>query len=180
MIIKNGFALLLSLMLLTGCYGPVKDDNLVTKSYEAADAMILIGEENKSLHHARLDREKPIVVASFVSVDNMLESSRLGRIVSEQISSRLSQQGYYVVELKLRKNIFIKEQTGELLLSREVKDVSKNHGAQAVVIGTYAAGKSYVYVSSRIVKPDNNRVIASYDYRLPIGKDTREMLEKNK
>ena len=169
--------LLVVSILLSGCYGPVKDDNLVTKSYEAADSLLIISGKNKSNHQVVLDDDKPIVVASFVNIDNMLESSRLGRIIAEQVASRMSQQGYYVVELKLRKNIFIKEQTGELLLSREVKEVSKTHGAQAVVIGTYAAGKEYVYISLRIVTPENNKIIASYDYRLPIGADTQELLE---
>ena len=169
-------SLLMTIGSLTACVG-VKDENLITTSYEAADTLLINTENNQSSHRVNLKKDKPIVVASFVNVDNMLESSRLGRIVSEQFSSRLSQQGYYIVELKLRKNIFIKNETGELLLSREIKDISKNHGAQAVVIGTYAAGDKYTYVSTRIVNPDNNMIIASHDYRLPMGRGTRRLLE---
>ena len=54
-----------------------------------------------------------IIVASFVDVNNLTVSSPFGRIMAEQVGSRLAQKGYKVIELKLRQNsIFIEKEKG--------------------------------------------------------------------
>ena len=86
-------------------------------------------------------------MASFVNVNNLEESSSFGRIIAEQITSRFTQLGHKVIELKLRQNsIFIKEGQGEFILSRDVHELSKTYNASAVVVGTYADGGDRLYV----------------------------------
>ena len=172
MSLSKHIIIVFSIIGLTACQQNIvkKETNLFKESYKAAD-ILLSGEDN------RLDLEKPIIVASFVNVSNMNESSPFGRIVAEQFASRFSQKDYYVVELKLRKNIFIKEEAGEFLLSREGREITKNHNAQAIVVGTYATGKNNIYVTVRIVNPETNRIITSYDYRMDIGDDMKKMLK---
>ncbi len=92
-------------------------------------------------------RSTPVMVATLVQVDRLSESSRLGRIFSEQIAGRMVQRGVRVVELKLRDSVALQRDQGELLLSREVREVSQSHDAQAVVVGTYAASASALYIS---------------------------------
>ena len=99
----------------------------------------------------------PIIVASFVEINNLKESSTFGRIMAEQIGSRLAQKGYKVIEMKLRQNsVFVEQGKGEFLLSRDLKDVSQNHNASAVVVGTYGCSRDKIYVSVRIVNPKNS------------------------
>ena len=115
-----------------------------------------------------------IIVASFVNVDNLEQSSTFGRIIAEQIGSRFAQKGYKVVEMKLRQHsVFMAERKGEFLLSRDLREVSRNHNAAAVVVGVYGEAYDRVYVSSRIVRPSDNVVIASCDYGVPM--DYNEM-----
>lgn len=154
----------------------IEDQDLVSSSYAAAEALAQKAAENGYL----LSGGKPILVASFVNVDDVRYSSTFGRMVAEQISSRLAQKGLKVMEVKLRDSLFIKEQTGELLLSREILDISKVHDAFAVVVGTYAEGKRTVYVTTKLVRADGNAIIGSYDYSLPVGVDTRQLLRDNK
>jgi TolB-like protein len=166
----------LAIISLTACQrNSVKEEaNLFEVSYEVVDS--LLKADSEQLKGSTLDIEKPIIIASFVNVNNMGESSPFGRIISEQFATRFSQKGYYVVELKLRKNIFIKEKAGEFLLSREVKDITKNHDAQAIIVGTYAIGESYIYITARIVNPETNRILTSHDYRMTIGNDMAKLL----
>jgi len=117
-----------------------------------------------------------ILIASFVNIDNLEESSTFGRTVSEYIGSRLNQNGYKVVEMKLRRSIFMKKNAGEFLLTRDLKEISTRHNAQAIVVGTYSLGKNVVYVSARIIKLTDNTILSSYAYKLPLGKNTRKML----
>lgn len=119
-----------------------------------------------------------ILVASFVNVDNMYDSSSFGRIVSEQIASSLASPPHMfpVTEIKLRQNIFLMEKGGEFLLSREALEVTKKHDAQAVLVGTYAISHQAVYVSARMVNPTSNQVVSSYDYSVPLDNNFRTLL----
>jgi TolB-like protein len=138
------------------------DGNLVAVSYIIADKLA----ENIAQSIGPLD---PLIVASFVNVNNLEESSGFGRIIAEQIASRFVQRGQKVIELKLRQNsIFIKEGKGEFMLSRDVREISRTYDASAVVVGTYAEGGDRLYVSARIVRPTDNIVISAYDAGIPM------------
>ncbi len=172
--------ILLSLIffMLTGCvavrqheptYGDAKNSDFILANYEATDRLLA------SLTQS-LDTRIPLVVATLVSIDELTESSRLGRAVSEQIGARLTNNGYPVVELKLRGNIFVKQTEGELLLSRELKDIVRHHKAQAVVVGTYSVAKNFIYLNLKMVSMDGSVIIAAHDYVLPMDGNVRALL----
>ena len=141
--------------------------SVIAANHHAAD-MLLQG--------APLDREHAVLVATLVNVDRLDESSRLGRIFSEQIAGRLVQRGLSVTELKMRESVAMQREQGELLLSRELRDVSRAHDAQAVVVGTYAVSSTILYVSIKLVKPDRNLVVAAHNYAVPMDDNVRALL----
>jgi TolB-like protein len=143
--------------------------DLVMESYRAADALL---EQVPWLRDSR----QPLLTATFVNVNSLENSSGLGRIVAEQVSSRFAQKGYTMIEVKLRTDIFIKEEAGEFVLSRALRDISRSHNVAAVIAGTYAVGKSSVYVSARLIRAADSLILAGYDYSLPLGPDTKAML----
>ncbi len=146
------------------------DNRLVVTSHLAVDQLLASIPQSKAL-----DRRQPIIVASLVGIDD-LTSSRLGRTIAEQLGTRLSTCGYSVAELKLRESIFIKQGEGELLLSRELKEISRNHQAQAVLVGTYAQAMNTIYVTLKLVGMSDNQVISAHDFALPIDSDVRALL----
>ena len=139
----------------------------IERNHRAADALLL---------QAPLDPAHAVLVATLVNVDRLNESSRLGRIFSEQIGSRLVQRGLRVTELKLRENVAMQRGTGELLLSREVREVSRALDAQAVVVGTYAVSTTTLFISLKIVNPVGNTVVAAHDYAMPVDENVRSLL----
>ena len=147
----------------------VPDPDLTAASYGAADKLIEGSQYG-------LARDRNIVVATFVNINDLEDSSTLGRLIAEQVSSRLTQVGYRVVELKLRKNIFMKQRGGEFMLSRAVQDVAAAHNAQAVVAGVYAVARDKVFVKSAVIQPVSAMVMSAYDYELPIGRNMRALL----
>ncbi|RMD70943.1 MAG: hypothetical protein D6819_02990 [Gammaproteobacteria bacterium] len=169
------YAILPLLLLLSACAyfqtseKEIEDADLMAANYQAADKLL----ENAKVP---LSRERNLVVATFVNIDDLEDSSTLGRLIAEHLASRLVQKGYRVVELKLRNNIFIKQRAGEFMLSRSVQDVSTAHDAQAVVAGTYAIARNQVFVNARIIQPEDSTIIASYDYVLPLGKNLRALV----
>lgn len=141
--------------------------DMVQASYRATDAL---------LQSVALDPRQPVLVATLVNVDRLSESSRLGRIVSEQIAGRMVQRGVRVTELKMRETLAMQRDQGELLLSRELREVGQAQDAQAVVVGTYAVSARQVYVSLKLVHPQGNAVVAAHDYVLPMDDDVRALL----
>ncbi len=137
------------------------ESNLVRISYNITDRLV----DNL---HIPLNQKQPILVASYVDIKHMEQSSNFGRVMAECISSRLAQKGYAVIEIKLRDSLYIKEKAGEFLLSRKIKDMTATHNAQAVVVGTYARARADIYVSSRVVQSKDGKIISSCDYRLPL------------
>ncbi|SDU64573.1 FlgO family outer membrane protein [Desulfobacula phenolica] len=165
---------------LTGCgqpqpninYHPENDD-LVYVSYS------IVNKLENSLK-APISPDDPIIVASFVDVKNLKKSSTFGRIMAEQVGSRLAQKGYKVIEMKLRHNsVFVQEGKGEFLLSRDLKAISNNHNASAVVVGTYGRIHDRVYVSARIVNPKNSVILASFDYGILLNAKQMHALMKD-
>ncbi len=146
-----------------------EDVDLVSYNYAAADALLGRVPWLK-------ERREPLLVASFVNINNMNTSSAFGRMVAEQVGSRFAQQDYTVMEMKLRSEVYIEEGAGEFALSRSVKDLSRAHNAAAVIAGTYAVGKNSVYVSARLIRATDSLVLAAYDYALPLGPDTRALV----
>jgi len=136
---------------------------IIKTSYSASDVLADI------LKKRDFDINSSIIAASLVNINNLKESCTLGRIVSEQMSGRLVQHGFKLVEMKLRQDsIFIKQNEGEFLLSRELQNISETHQASAVLVGTYTVSKYVVFISVRIVQTSTNTVIAGYDYQLPL------------
>lgn len=164
-----------SLALLPGCaqyyYGEhattATSTDLVEANRIAADRL---------LQDALIDPDRPVLVATLVSVDQLGESSRLGRTITEQISGRLVQRGVLVIEPRMRASLAMSPAQGELLLSREVREVSRSHDAQAVLVGTYAVSVRSVYVSLKLVHPVGNVVVAAVDYTLPMSDNVRGLL----
>jgi TolB-like protein len=162
--------------LIAGCSKEIKDTDLVSASYSATDALLKVAREIENYPN------KPILIASFVDVDNVQHSSTLGRTLAEQMGSRVSQHGYKVIEVKLRTNsVFVRgtkdQDEGEFMLSRELQDISFQHDAHAVLVGTYGKGPEVVYITAKLVRTKDSVILGSYDFSLPVGKNTKKMLQ---
>lgn len=123
-----------------------------------------------------LEAGLPLLVATLVNIDSLTQSSRFGRLVSEQVATRLTQLGHHVVEMKLRQSVYIREGTGELLLSRDVRDLSRNYRAQVVVVGNYAVAAGYIYLTLKAVQVTDNRVLSAVNYMLPLSDNNKALL----
>jgi TolB-like protein len=141
----------------------------IRASYDAADQLL-------ALAKPPLPKDAPLIVATFVDIDRLTTTSTLGRILSEQVASRFTQQGYSLIELKLRGSVFVQEGRGELMLSREVKDLSLSHNVQAVIVGTYATSADKLFLNLKVVRPLDNRVLSAHNIALDLDETTRTLL----
>ena len=150
-------------------YEAANNSAFIAANYAAADRLANVLKAN--------GQDGPFIVATFANVDNLEQSSRLGRTLSEQIGSRLVQAGFQVIEVKLRNNVFVSNaRQGDFLLSRELRDISANHKVNTVVVGTYSDANEYLYVTVKAVTLQSGTVTASHDYALPMLPAVRAML----
>jgi hypothetical protein len=147
---------------------PSPSSPFIASNYKASDALIVQLD-------GRLNTSQAMIVATVVNIDDLNSSSTFGRLVSEQVSARFSQASYSMIEMKFREFVYIKQDQGELLLTREIKDVAKNHNAQAVIVGTYALTTENVFVNLKVIQPSTNVVLAVHDYTFPMDANLKAM-----
>ena len=155
--------------------GPQKinvDVDLIRMSHAVADALVAELRKNHPSFHQR----KPILVTSFVNRNDLDSSSELGVLISDHVGSRFSQQGYRIVEPRLRNDLAIRKGVGEFILSRDIDKLSADNKAYAVVVGNYTETKALLDFTARLIQIKDRQVLASVDAKIPLGADIRDLL----
>ena len=142
---------------------------LIPSNYAAADSLL-------AQVRGQLAPAQALIAATVVNIDALEQSSTLGRLISEQVSARFTLAGYRMIEMKFRNNVYMARDQGELMLTREIRELAPPHDAQAVVVGTYAQSSEMVFVNLKVIQPESNVVLAVHDYALPLDAMTRSML----
>jgi len=147
------------------------DENLISLSYQIAENL----EENASPRIMPRNPNLPILVTSFVDNNDLNQTSRFGRILQEHISSRFVQMGYTIREIKLRKDLLIRQRSGEILLSRDLHNITPTLSAQAILVGTYSFTNRIMYISARLINPETSTIISSTDFHLVMDENVLAM-----
>lgn len=175
--LKNlSIAVLALPLLLGGCassepvnYSSVVANDFVAANYRAADQL-------QQQLRSKLGSDQPLIMATIVNIDALERSSMLGRVVSEQVATRLAQAGLPMLEMKLRNSVYFKRDQGELMLTRALAEVAGSHNAQAVVVGSYAETRDTIFINLKVIQPKTNLVLAGTDYVLSKQGTIRSML----
>ena len=148
------------------------DVNLIESSYQAADNLI----RNK---HLTFQPKSRLLITTIADINNLEDSTSLGRLIAEQLAVRFAQRGYSVVEAKLQSGLFMIPNTGEFILSHQLRNLGQQYQARTVVAGTYAIAKDKVYITLKMLDCQSSEVISSYAYTLPLGSNTLTLLQKS-
>lgn len=167
---------------LTGCSTPTVNTKFEPTYEDAANSRFMdVNREAISRLVAGIDVTKlagtPVLVATVVNVNDLRRAAPLGRTLSEQYASFMVASGFNVKELKLRGDVFVREETGEMMLSREVKDIARAHRAGLVVVGTYSTAAQFTYISLKLVRTDTGQILRGHDYALPNDADVSRLLQ---
>ena len=138
------------------------DEDLISFSYSITQKL----EESAFPPLQPRNPDQPVLVTTFVDNDDLSKTSQFGRILQEHITSRLVQLGYTVKEIELRNEMLIKPNSGETILSRDLRQLKPTQSAQAILVGTYSHTGRTLYISTRLINPENSTIIASVDSRL--------------
>ncbi|MFV0421305.1 FlgO family outer membrane protein [Oleidesulfovibrio sp.] len=148
------------------------DSPLTQADFRAADV----------LHTAlsqRLSRNSPILVATLVELNDFEQTSTFGRLVSQQVGSRLGQHGYKVMDVRLGSELVSRRKTGEFMMTRETaRMLETRYAAQAVLLGNYVVVRGEVFVSLRVLRLDDRSIVAAHEFSLPNSGTVRAMLSR--
>jgi hypothetical protein len=154
------------------CYQEFSQDaDITATSFAAADILM----RNATVE---LGPEHKVLITTLADIDNLGDSTSLGRLISEQLSARFAQRGYPVKEAKMYNHLIVTPYAGEFVLSRHLRETNLTLHADVVVAGTYAVGKNMIYITLKMLDSNTGKVIASYAYTLPIGPNTYALLQK--
>ncbi|WP_119155196.1 FlgO family outer membrane protein [Caldimonas tepidiphila] len=150
-------------------YEEAATNPFVPANYRAAEALL-------AQLQGKVPTGHPLIVATVVNIDALERSSTFGRLVSEQVSARFAKAGHRMVEMKFSNNVYMKRDQGEMMLTRELRDIAATHDAQAVIVGTYGESSDFIFVNLKVIQPHTNVALAVHDYVLPVDGTTRTLL----
>lgn len=101
-----------------------------------------------------------VIMTTFVNIDNLYQASRFGRTLTESLATRLFRHGFGVVEVRKSTDLLIKNDTGELILTRDASLIAKQYPASGLVVGTYSLTPNSVIVNVRLLDCASQEVMS--------------------
>lgn len=168
--LKKSLCLLASLTLLGGCSSeflntaaydifPQEETNFTPQNYAVAD--YLIQQANTFIGRTDL-----IIAEPLTDVEQPGMSSTISKMIPEQIGIRLSQLGYRM-DLS---QVATAADTNYLKPS-----IATGEEPGFVLSGTYMRSRTEMDVNMRIIDKNAGRVIAAYDYILPLTREINNL-----
>lgn len=107
-----------------------------------------------------------IAITSFVNMENLKETNKLGNYISESLMHDMQIRGYRIIDFKLMPNIKVNKQ-GDYIYSRESSQLAQNLSANYILTGTYTNFKEGCTINARLVNPKTQIVESSAQVFIP-------------
>lgn len=108
----------------------------------------------------KFDSNKPILITSFVRLDEFKQTTEFGRVVSESLINELSNKGFEIIEFRGQMAVSINEQ-GEYFISRKPHEIKGSALSTYIVVGTYSRQSGKVILNARIIDNITGKIISS-------------------
>ncbi len=102
-----------------------------------------------------------VTVASFVNLDQVYETSALGRYLGEQMLHELQRARVDAVDVRMMPAMQISKGHGEYALSRDMAELNYVHHADSVVAGTYSVAAGQIFVNARLLENGTGLLLSS-------------------
>ncbi|MBO4368552.1 MAG: hypothetical protein J5803_00405 [Desulfovibrio sp.] len=138
------------------------------------------GPERASVREALARSRFLIMGTTPVNLNTLTQSCPLARQMTEEISSNLMALGYRYEELRKGKDIRFDRTTGELNLTRSVRQLTNQYGkGQAILAGTYVMSDNNVRFSISLIHTLTNEVLAKASATVPITNDMFSLIDES-
>nr|WP_294546157.1 FlgO family outer membrane protein [uncultured Rhodopila sp.] len=139
-------------------------------TYAAVDKMTFCAKDIVS-------EKVPITVSSITDAQHVDKTSPFGNMLADFARARLAENHMAVSEPRLRSDLLMQADQGEMFLSRDPSKLTMPHPPYAAVLtGTYGVGSENVFVSLKLIRTDNAQVLSAADFVVPRGGDVGSLL----
>ena len=101
-----------------------------------------------------------IAIASFVNINNLGETNKLGMELAENMMHEMHVRGFGVVDFKTRGALKVKP-NGDFVFSRDINELRKEYNIHYFLSGTIARNADGVVINARIVQADTSLVVST-------------------
>jgi hypothetical protein len=112
-----------------------------------------------------------------VDLNNLENTSPVGRQISEEMARWFVQAGYRVREIRKGRDVHVDAKRGEMLLTRDVRKLlTTNVTTEAVLVGTYVVTPEQVRFAMRLLHVPSNDILAMATATVPVTEDLKPLL----
>lgn len=113
-----------------------------------------------------------VAIVGAVPLSDLKRETEFGRITAEYLLTDLADRGIKVSELRLGREINILAQTGEFILSRNIKELANNNQRlDYVVVSTFSNTRKTLILQGRLVSLKDGIIKSSWRYTMPLNRE---------
>ena len=112
------------------------------------------------LQNKKMDTNKPVLITSFVKLDEFKKTTEFGRVVSESLINELSNRGFDITEFRGQMAVSINDE-GEYFISRKPHELKNKIPNTYVVVGTYSRLSGKIMLNARVIDNITGKIITS-------------------
>lgn len=112
------------------------------------------------MRNSKLSSTKPVLITSFVRLDNFKKTTEFGRVVSESLINEISNRGFNVIEMRGQLGVSI-DKNGEYFISRDINKLKEQIPNTYIVVGTYSRQYGKIVLNARVIDNISGRIISS-------------------
>ena len=112
------------------------------------------------MQNQKMSTNKPVLITSFVRLDNFKKTTEFGRVVSESLINEMSNRGFNIIEYRGQMAVSINEK-GEYFITRNPHKLKDKIPNTYVVVGTYSRQYGKVMLNARVMDNITGKIISS-------------------
>jgi len=123
-------------------------------------------------------KKYPVVITTFVNLDNLKKTGQLGRLIAESLQHELVVRNWNIVEIKLADKIYMNKK-GEFVLSRNTCLLKSNNvDVKHIITGTYTVVGDAILINAKLIRYTDGKILSSAQAVIPYGDYVQLLDEK--
>lgn len=112
------------------------------------------------MRNNKMITKKPLLITSFVRLDNFKKTTEFGRVVSESLINEMSNRGFNIIEYRGQLAVSVNKQ-GEYFITRNPYKLKDEIPNTYVVVGTYSRQYGKIMLNARVIDNVTGRIIST-------------------
>lgn len=117
-----------------------------------------------------------LILTTVVDLENLYATTSFGRTLTEALSTSLFRNGFGVVEIRKSAELLIRDNRGELMLTRDARLLAKQQQAAAILTGTYSLTPTTVILNLRLLDAGSQQVLSVAGLELQRSRNINHLL----